>query len=179
MSMKLEGFKVRCRSCGTVLYETTEHYNCHKPLTGDMLRLLPLYKYWPTYDGSLATESTSRFLMFCSNCSGYISTTGKLFFADFSDVKVTEISEERSKLVWRETGEPIERAHALHDKPISKAELPTSEAGIFTPNDLMKKIEKEASSLSFEPKAGEALVASDEMKKLFQKKNKKRRKKRK
>ena len=90
---------MRCRGCGTILYETTKHYNCHKPLTGDMLRLLPLYKGWPTYDGSLAVKSTSRFLMFCSNCANYVTPDGKLTFPDFPD-KVG-ISEERSKLADR------------------------------------------------------------------------------
>lgn len=98
----MEGFKVRCRTCGTVLYETTKEYTCHKPLTGDMLRLLPLYKDWPIYDGSLAVKSTSRFLMFCSQCSGYISTTGRLEFVDFPDRKVTEVSHERSEMPYNE-----------------------------------------------------------------------------
>ena len=100
--MGVEGFLVKCGTCRAVMYETTEHYNCHKPLTGDMLRLIPSYKDWPCYDGSLAVESTSRFLMFCTACAGYISTTGKLQFADFPDIKVTEISEERGKLKWGE-----------------------------------------------------------------------------
>lgn len=103
----MEGFKVRCQTCGQVLYETTTCYNCHKPLAGDMLKLLPLYKDWPTYDGSLACKSTSRFLMFCSQCSGYISTTGKLMFADFPDVKVTEISEDRSRIGSDEDENPL------------------------------------------------------------------------
>ena len=94
----MEGFKVRCCTCGQVMYETTEFYNCHQPLTGDMLRLLPLYKDWPTYDGALACESTPRFLMFCSNCAGYISADGELTFADFPYERVTRISEERSRL---------------------------------------------------------------------------------
>jgi len=147
MTIGLEGFKVKCRSCGLVLYETTEFYNCHKPLTGDMLRLLPLYKDWPTYDGSLAVASTFRFLMFCSQCSGYISTTGKLIFADFPDVKVTEISEERSKMVWRETCAPVKEAHALHDEPaieLKDEDKAEPEPEPLTPEDMMKKIEKEA-----------------------------------
>lgn len=176
MTMGLEGFKVRCQSCGTVLYETTKDYNCHKPLTGNMLRLLPFYKDWPCYDGSLAVESTSRFLMFCSNCSGYISTTGKLIFADFPDARVTEISEERSKLAWWETCAPVKEAHILHDEPVLETEVKVEP---LTPEDMMEKIEKEATLSNFESKAEEASVASNEMKKLFQKKNKKRRKKRK
>ncbi|MBE9570744.1 MAG: hypothetical protein IMF11_08955 [Proteobacteria bacterium] len=96
----MEGFRVRCQTCGLVLYETTEFYNCHQPLTGDMLRLLPLYKDWPTYDGSLASSGTPRFLMFCSQCAGYVFITGKLKFADFPDMKVTEISRERSEMPW-------------------------------------------------------------------------------
>jgi len=78
--------------------------------------------------------------MFCSACSGYISTTGKLDFADFSDKKVTEISEERSKLAWRETDAPVKEAHTLQDEPVLEPE-----AELFTPEDMIKKIEKEAS----------------------------------
>ena len=147
MSIGLEGFKVRCMSCGAVFYETTKDYTCHKPLTGNMLRLLHLYKDWPTYDGSLAVESTTRFLMFCSACSGYICPSGKLDFADFPDEKVHTISEERDKLVWREVGEPVKKAHALHDKPVIEPEAgqPISEVELFTPEDVVKKMEKEAS----------------------------------
>ena len=152
----MEGFKVRCRSCGAVLYETTEFYNCHKPLTGDMLRLLPLYKDWPTYDGSLAVKSTSRFLMFCSRCAGYISTTGKLDFVDFPD-KVG-ISAERSKLadshefyealasicinVVRKTRckspEPIDNLilPCPEDNESQKAEQPP-----MTPDEMMKELD--------------------------------------
>ena len=80
----MEGFLVRCRTCGAVMYATTKHYNSHKPLTGDMLQLIEPYRShnWPTYDGSLACKSTSRFLMFCTMCAGYISTTGKLEIID-------------------------------------------------------------------------------------------------
>jgi len=112
-----------------------------------MLRLLPLYKDWPTYDGSLAVESTSRFLMFCSACSGYIATTGKLDFADFPDEKVHIISEERSKLIWREAGEPVKKAQALHSEPLPKAKQPIK-TEIFIPKDIMKKLEKEATSFN-------------------------------
>jgi len=144
--MGLEGFRVRCRTCGIVMYETTEFYNCHKPLTGNMLRLLPFYKDWPTYDGSLAVKSTSRFLMFCSNCSGYISTTGKLDFADFPNKKVHVISEERSKLVWRDTDTPIKRPRAIHDEPVLEPEAELKPLPlVYTPEDMIKKIEKEAS----------------------------------
>ena len=152
MSIGLEGFKVKCRTCRAVLYETTKDYTCHKPLTGNMLRLLPLYKDWPTYDGSLAVESTSRFLMFCSACSGYITTTGKLDFADFPDEKVHVISGERAKLIWREAGEPVKKAQALHSEPLPKAKPPIK-AEIFIPKDIMKKLEKEATS--FNKKRGE------------------------
>ena len=80
----MEGRKVRCRTCGGIFYETTERYEPNKPLTGDMLRLCQPFStfQWPVYDGSLAVKSTSRFLMFCCNCAGMISTTGKLCFVD-------------------------------------------------------------------------------------------------
>ena len=80
----MEGRKVRCRTCGGVFYETTEKYDSNKPLTGDMLRLChPFCTFqWPVYDGSLAVESTSRFLMFCTQCAGLVSTTGELHFVD-------------------------------------------------------------------------------------------------
>jgi len=80
----VENRKVRCRTCGGVFYETTDKYEPGKKLTGDMLRLCKPYStyQWPTYDGSLASKSTSRFLMFCCNCAGYISTTGELCFVD-------------------------------------------------------------------------------------------------
>jgi hypothetical protein len=145
------------------MYETTKEYTCHKPLTGDMLRLLPLYKDWPTYDGSLAVKSTSRFLMFCSQCAGYISTTGKLMFVDFPDMKVTEVSRERSEMPWWnssvERGEPVDDLRGLglldtisvvdnmilpnaEDSVLSddpqKAETPT-----VSPEDLIKEIEKQ------------------------------------
>ena len=98
----MEGLKVRCHTCGMVLYETTDKYTCHKPLAGDMLRLLPLYKDWPCYDGSLATESTSRFLMFCSNCAGYIANSvGGLRFADFKEGPHV-VSQERSDMPYNE-----------------------------------------------------------------------------
>lgn len=142
----MEGFKVRCRTCGTILYETTRSYNCHKPLTGDMLRLLPFYKYWPTYDGSLAVESTSRFLMFCSNCAGYISTTGNLEFADFPDEKVHTISEERSMIGWLPS--------SCHDAALDRVDSikfindirakSEAETEACTPEDVVKKLEKRA-----------------------------------
>lgn len=151
----MEGLKVRCQTCGSVLYETTEFYTCHKPLTGDMLRLLPLYKDWPTYDGSLATKSTPRFLMFCSQCAGYISTTGKLTFVDFPDR--VGISEERSKLadnyefneaiasvcinVVRQArckihGPAESSTHPDKDSEPQKAEQPT-----MTPKELAKELD--------------------------------------
>lgn len=161
----MEGFKVRCQSCGLVLYETTEYYTCHKPLTGDMLRLLPLYRDWPTYDGSLAVSSTSRFLMFCSQCANYVTPDGKLKFADFPDTKVTEISQERSEMPYNERpflppipptfstdsiGEPVREPH-IDDLILPNAEdsalsddLQKADTGSMTPEDMMKKIEKQA-----------------------------------
>ena len=169
----MEGLKVRCQTCGTVLYETTEKYNCRKPLTGDMLRLLPLYKDWPTYDGALAIESTPRYLMFCSQCAGYISTTGRLTFVDFPDK--TGISAERSRLadsceaieviasvcidVVRKTrcriDGPIEicpdiekeLSKRVDDSEPLKAEQPT-----MTPKELMKELDKQANTSRPGPK---------------------------
>ena len=132
----LEGFKVKCGTCRAVLYETTEHYNCHKPLTGDMLRLIPSYKDWPCYDGSLACKATSRFLMLCSQCAGYISTTGKLQFADFPETKVTEISEERGKLKWGEV--------AISESKLIAPDVPASkkQAEVVAPEELIEKMGK-------------------------------------
>ena len=144
----MEGFKVRCCTCGQVRYETTEFYNCHQPLTGDMLRLLPLYKDWPCYDGSLASRGTSRFLMFCTACAGYISTAGKLSFADFPDVKVTEISEERSGMSW--WGSMVEKGGFVDNLIISDAEdsmlvdEPRAKEVAVTPKEMMKKLDKRA-----------------------------------
>lgn len=140
----MEGLKVKCRSCGLVLYETTEFFNCHKPLTGDMLRLMePFFSYnWPTYDGSLAVKSTSRFLMFCSQCSGYISPTGVLDFVDFPD---SGVSKERSEMSWGD--EP--KNDNVDSLIISDAEdsAPKDDIAIdpqpMTPGDVIKKIEKE------------------------------------
>ena len=81
----MEGLKVMCRSCGCVdLYETTEAYNPSIRLTGDMLRLQKPYDSfnWEVYEGAMADKSTSRFLMFCTRCGGYITTDGRLAFAD-------------------------------------------------------------------------------------------------
>lgn len=162
----MEGFKIRCQTCGMVLYETTNRYTCHKPLTGDMLRLLPPYKDWPCYDGSLAVKSTSRFLMFCSQCAGYISTTGRLKFVDFPDMKVTVISKERSEMPWWdspvERGKPVDdfradiaslhivdMADAIDDLILPNAEdstlsddLQKAETPAVSPEDLVKEIEK-------------------------------------
>ena len=140
----MEGLRVRCRSCGAVLYETTKHYNCHKPLTGDMLRLTePFFSYnWPTYDGSLAVKSTFRFLMFCSQCSGYISPTGKLDFMDFPD---RVMSKERSEMSW---GDEPKNDHVdsliISDAEDSVLKDDTvSDYPLMTPGDVIKEIEKE------------------------------------
>lgn len=153
----MEEFRVRCQSCGTVMYETTEFYNCHKPLTGDMLRLLPLYKDWPTYDGSLAVKSTSRFLMFCSNCGGYISTTGKLEFEDFPD---KGISEERSRLAdSHEFSEAIatvcfnaiRKTRCKIDEPIeSLSDIAKQDP--MTPEELSEKMDKRIGKTGSTPK---------------------------
>ena len=147
MTIGLEGFRVRCQGCGTVLYETTKHYNCHKPLTGDMLRLLPLYKGWPTYDGSLAVKSTSRFLMFCSNCANYVTSDGKLTFPDFPDK--TGISEERSKMAdSHEFNKDSEPPKAEHPVMIPKEPTRKIEKGVsfssepLTPKELSAKMDK-------------------------------------
>ncbi|MCK4782760.1 MAG: hypothetical protein KAV87_03340 [Desulfobacteraceae bacterium] len=152
----MEGFKVRCQTCGMVIYETTVKYNCHKPLTGDMLKLLPLYKDWPCYDGSLACESTPRFLMFCSQCAGYISLDGKLKFADFPDRRVTEVSEKRTMILCDEEIEEVYTFLASNAEKgvcevISKAvldavdmegiELRKMDPGPMTPEELMEKME--------------------------------------
>lgn len=81
----MEGLKIKCRSCGCIdLYETTEAYDPGIPLTGDMLRLQKPYDSfnWEVYEGSMADKSTPRFLMFCTRCGGYVTTDGKLVFAD-------------------------------------------------------------------------------------------------
>ena len=138
MSNGSKGWRVRCQTCGcTDLYVTTEHYNPNIPLTGDMLELQKPYKDWPTYDGSLAVKSTSRILLFCSKCAGYVSTTGKLKFVDFPDVRVTEISQERSKMPWWDS--PVE-----HGEPINNLDEPRKAKILATtPEDLIKKIEKQ------------------------------------
>lgn len=102
----MEGRKVRCRTCGGVFYETTEKYDPDKPLTGDMLRLCyPYCTYqWPTYDGLVAVNSTSRFLMFCCSCAGLVSTTGKLHFVDepSPDESLTPVQEEAVAKIEKE-----------------------------------------------------------------------------
>jgi len=140
----IAGFRVECCSCGLPLYETSESYDPKKPLTGDQLQLLPFYKYWPTYDGALAVKSTSRFMMFCSQCGGYVSTTGKLKFHDFPDEKVHIVSAERSALSWTETEEPV-KGQAVSDTPVKvqpaayrpKLKLKTEP---ITPQDMMDKM---------------------------------------
>jgi len=139
------GFKVKCCTCGTVLYETTGSYDPKKPLTGDQLRLLPLYKYWPTYDGALSVKSTSRFMMFCSQCGGYVSTTGKLYFADFPDEKVHVISEERSSMSWTEINKQVKGGviakpeAATQHHPAQRVKV-KPEAEAVSPKDMMKEI---------------------------------------
>ena len=145
----MEGFRVRCKSCRIIMYETTEAYNCHQPLSGDMLRLLPLYKDWPTYDGSLASKGTSRFLMFCSQCASYITPDGKLEFADFPSTKVTEISEERSSIQWGDypkTSHPVEGPVTLEPEQGSEIPLnePKAEELAVTPKEMMEKLDKRA-----------------------------------
>lgn len=157
----MEGLKVKCQTCGTVLYETTAKYNCHKPLTGDMLRLLPLYKDWPCYDGALATESTPRFLMFCSQCAGYISLDGKLIFVDFPDKQVTEISKERSKMSWEDpfveldkiladtnefgTGDLVDNLILPNaEDSVLSDDLQKADPDLMTPKELMKKLDEQS-----------------------------------
>ena len=150
MTIGLEGFRVRCKSCRIIMYETTESYNCHQPLSGDMLRLLPLYKDWPTYDGSLASKGTSRFLMFCSQCASYITPDGILEFADFPNKKVTEISEERSKMNWWNSQiEAISEAVdmiVLEPEPVREIPLDDSKAEelAVTPKEMMEELDKRA-----------------------------------
>ena len=146
----MEGFRVRCKSCRIIMYETTESYSCHRPLSGDMLRLLPLYKDWPTYDGSLASKGTSRFLMFCSQCASYITPDGILEFADFPNKKVTEISEERSSVPWWDspvdTDTEGEGPVALEPEPAKEIPLnePKAEEQAVTPKEMMEKLDKRA-----------------------------------
>ncbi|MBE9570746.1 MAG: hypothetical protein IMF11_08965 [Proteobacteria bacterium] len=146
----MEGFRVRCRTCGQVMYETTDRYTCHKPLTGDMLKLLPLYKDWPCYDGSLAVSSTSHLLMFCTMCAGYITHIDRLQFADFHDEKVHTISNERSEMPWWDS--PVEAVRGelvdnliipdVEDSMLTDESKAKEEA--ITPKEMMKKLEKRA-----------------------------------
>ena len=145
----MEGFRVRCKSCRIIMYETTRFYNCHQPLTGDMLRLLPSYKDWPCYDGSLASRGTSRFLMFCSSCASYVTPDGNLEFADFPNTKVTEISEERSNISWNDPlAETIEATpqDIIKDEPSDTDTLhePKAEELAVTPKEMMEKLDKRA-----------------------------------
>lgn len=82
---ELAGLKVRCRSCGAAnLYETSDKYDPDKPLTGDMLRLQSPYSSfnWGVYDGFPAADFTTRFMMLCTKCGGYLALSGKLNFVD-------------------------------------------------------------------------------------------------
>jgi ribosomal protein S27E len=80
----MEGIKVKCRSCGAGLYETTKTYDPEKPLNGGMLRLRePFYSYrWQCYDGALGDPSTPQSRMLCTRCGGYVAINGKLVLAE-------------------------------------------------------------------------------------------------
>jgi hypothetical protein len=128
-----------------------------------MLRLLPLYKDWPTYDGSLASKATSRFLMFCTRCAGYISTTGRLIFADFPQGSVTEISKERSELPWWDS--PVETVKATEE--FFKALGSPCNEPVLEPVDNLIIGDTPESMLVDEPKADpEAVTPAEMMKKL-------------
>ena len=127
----MQGLKVKCCTCGcTDLYRTSEHYDPDLPLTGDMLELQDLYKDWPTYDGSLACKSTSRFLMFCAKCSGYVSTTGVLTFVD------------------DEVPEPEPTKPSVHEdaKPTLPVLTLKAEEMAVTPEEMIKKLDKRANT---------------------------------
>ena len=175
----MEGLKVRCHTCGLVLYETTDKYTCHKPLTGDMLRLLPLYKDWPCYDGSLAVSSTPRFLMFCSACAGYIATpVGGLRFVDFNEGPHV-VSQERSDMPYNERpflspiplsslsnfiGDPAREPYFENGDPIDNLMLPIAEDSALsddfqkiefsamTPDEVMNEVKMKGQSNTPKPK---------------------------
>ena len=135
----MEGLKVMCRSCGCVdLYQTTKTYDPKKRLTGDMLSLQKPYDSfnWEVYEGAMADKSTPRFLMFCTRCGGYITTDGKLAFADPSfdihkamaerdydqyDPEIPDVEESDELKEWIGEIDELDKKQQEQDKPL-KAE---------------------------------------------------------
>jgi len=54
-------------------------------------------------------------------------------------MKVTMVSEERSRIAWWETGEQVKKAHVLQDEPVPE---PEAKVEAFTPEEMMKKLDK-------------------------------------
>ena len=99
--------KIKCRSCGRVVAETTDKFNPDVRPDGSMLRLVDPYKSWGWTKIMCWTDATMCNLIFCPNCEFPLAPHGR-----FNLVEIDRVGE-----AARKRQEMIELLEASKDVP--------------------------------------------------------------